>query len=338
MVLIFNINNITMNKIFFLVSVFFALNLSGQKAIIYDSLYFFNSSNGFYGNRPLIIDFNDSLSRDYIFIDSNQSNNVWEFTKISKPGFLISDSVFLTTGQNGDYDTSLFSSFILKLKIDPSGQGKWFSSFGLGFIHAYQTDSAMDGLTIESSEDGGLTWNNDFYNINFGPLAWRMDSIINWDLYTYMPNSAININTGNSNGLIYSRLAWGMLGVKASYDSLLIRVTFRSDNNQSQKAGWAIQKLIVEGNYFETGSINENELGQSFKVYSSGKDIYLKPLKPINQDVLVSVYNLVGQKVFSVLLNNPNQENISLPYLKSGIYLIDISTAKDRLIQKIFLE
>lgn len=330
-----------MKTVLLLVLSLYSLSAFSQKAIYYDSLYYWSSAPNTYINKPLVLDFNDSASLEYIFIDSTQANNVWVFDSINKPGFLVSDSVFLTTGKSNNYDTSLFSSFILKLKIGQDQTSKWFSSFGLGFIHKYDTDSATDGLIIETSSDGGQTWFNalDLINTPFIGLNLRTwDSTINWSYYTYIPNTNIQINTGKSDSLIYSRLAWGVMMCKTTYDSLLVRVSFRSDDFNTFKSGWAIQKIIVEGNHFESGGFNEKNISNYYQVYSYDKTIIINTLKPISNTNQISIYNILGEKVFTETLMNNQSKKIDLPNAKTGIYFIEIKNEKGKFIEKVWLQ
>lgn len=316
------------------------LGLIGQKTIYYDSLYEINSNSMWgYDNIPLVLDFNDSSSREYILIDSTQPNNIWVFDSINKPGFLVSDSIFLTTGKSGNYDTSNISSFILKLKMENTGAGKGFTSFGLGFVHKFETDSAFDGLIIETSIDGGQTWHDAFNNFNFFlGLFPRWDSIINWSVYTTIPNTYTYIQSGASNGMIYSRIAWGMLGVKSGYDSLLVKISFVSDAVNSNKPGWVIQKLIVEGNFFETGGFGELDLTPLFSIYYHEKTIEIQPLSVVTEKYIITIYNLLGQEIHSQNLTQNTTTLIHLPQIQSGYYLVEINSSKGRMVKKIWIQ
>jgi len=320
-----------------------SINLIGQKTIYYDSLYTIDSSTYTFINHPLTIDFNNAANREYVFIDSTQPNNVWVFDSIKKPNFIVSDSIFLTTGKTGNYDTSLFSSFILKLKIGNSGNYKWFSSFGLGFIHKYDTDSAVDGLLVENSTDGGLTWSEAVWQFNSSSIYWnalfnRYDSTINWPLNTFIPNTNKLINSGKSDSLIYSRLAWGMMGVKTGYDSILIRVTFHSDNINNQKPGWAIKKIIVEGNFFETGGFEESSLSKDYKIFADEKSVIIHPFGSAKQNAKASIYNVLGQKIMHSKPIDFCVNKFSLNNCNSGVYIVEISSNIAKLTKKIILE
>lgn len=318
-----------------------SFNLMGQRTIYYDSLYTIDTTHYNYFNKPLILDFNDSASREYIFIDTTQQNNVWVFDTIDKPGFLVSDSIFLTTGKTGSYDTSLYSSFIIKIKTTNDGNHKWFSSFGLGFIHKYETDSSFDGLIVEASDDGGLVWYNAINEIHspFMSLWLRdWDSTINWNTYSYIPNTNISINSGKSDSLIYSRLAWGSMGCKNQYDSLLFRISFRSDNIDSHKPGWAIQKIIVEGNFFETGGFDKIDIGKDYQIYSHEKLVFIKSLANDMDFAYVNIYSLLGQPIISTQKLLYGENSINLSKVSGGIYFVEIVSEKGRTVKKIFID
>jgi len=309
---------------------FVVLHLSAQKPIMYDSLFYFDSLS-LQHQTPITFDLNDSADREYFFIDTTQSNNIWQYAKVNKPGFAQLNSVALTTDSVANYPVNDTSSFMFKIIFSTNNSANQFNSLGITLHHKYQTDSLHDGLRIEYLDMYNQKWLNATWGFNF--LIANRDSSYNWgDKYIQDPLS------GNQATFHYSRLAYGMPGVKGPVDSVLLRFTFVSDSIQNNKAGWLIDSIMIEANCFCTGGLNECKLAQNdYLAYYDGNSIIINSLLAENRKSDFTLFDAMGRELMTDEVHF-GLNSISVDNLPTGYYIVKVKNQAGVFTKKLFIE
>jgi hypothetical protein len=310
---------------------FIAFQLSAQKPILYDSLFYFDST-GMSHQTPIVFDMSNPADQEYFVIDTSQVNNIWQYAKVNKPGFAQLNSIALTTDSIADYPINDTSSFIFKIQFVsfPSQMYSQLHSLGITLHHKFETDSAKDGLQLE--------FYNEFYH------KWELASQMSGSYFWLVKNSDStykwddDLLTGTALQFHNSRLAYGEPGVKASVDSLLLRFTFVSDSIDNHKAGWLIDSIMIEANYFRFGGFNECKLAQNdYLAYYDGSQIIINSLLAENRKSDFSLFDMMGREL---LIDEVHFgiNSISVDSLPTGYYIVKVKNQAGVYTKKIFIE
>ena len=319
--------------ILFISFAIFFLNLAAQKPILYDSLLYIDSS-GLRIQTPITFDLNDSADRAYFLIDTTQTNNIWQYAKVNKSGFAQSNTIMLTTDSIANYPVNDTSSFMFKIIFSTMNSTlKDFVSLGITLHHKFETDSLTDGLRFESYDFYSHQWQDLFLISSSNTwLFANRDSCYNWGGY-YLADPL----SGNASQFHYSRLAFGIPGVKGSVDSVLLRFTFVSDSINTNKPGWLIDKIIIEANNFMTGSVNECKLAQNdYLSYIDGNKLIINSLLQENRQSDFSIFDMMGREILIDEVHyGINYFNVSS--LPTGYYIVKVKNQAGVYTKKVFI-
>jgi hypothetical protein len=305
--------------------------LSAQKPIMYDSLFYFDST-GMSHQTPIVFDMSNPADQEYFVIDTSQVNNIWQYAKVNKPGFAQLNSIALTTDSVANYPINDTSSFIFKIIFSTMNTTLHdFISLGITLHHKYQTDSLHDGLRIEYYSFFNHEWVNGTWGLQ--NLVVNRDSSYNWGNY-YIADPL----SGNQVAFHYSRLAYAIPGVKGSVDSVLLRFTFVSDSIQNNMAGWLIDSIMIEANCFCTGGFNECKLAQNdYLAYYDGNSIIINSLLAENRKSDFTLFDMMGRELLideiHFGINTINVDN-----LPTGYYIVKVKNQAGVFTKKILIE
>lgn len=254
-----------------------------------------------------------------LFYYDTSSNNIWEWGTPAKTGF---DSAYSppnawVTRLSAVYDTSVQSSFEIRIP------NYMFTNMIVGFRHKYQTDTLTDGGYIEVSYNHGQNWTNAIYDTTY--IIYHTENF-----YTLQDTLAGGIHgfSGTSAGWVHSRIqwVWAML-VKDIPDTLYMRFTFKSDNIQTQKAGWMIDNLVVS--FADIPGFN-SEIKQEDGInifpnpFSLSTQIYLPGAYA--QTVSLKLFDLTGKQLLTTNFGSDRPYILHRNNLKPGTYILQIGT------------
>ena len=309
---------------------FMVFQLSAQKPIMYDSLVYIDS-NGMSTQTPIVFDMSNPADQEYFVIDTSQANNIWQYAKVNKPGFAQLNSIALTTDSVANYPVNDTSSVLFKIVFSTMNTTLHdFISLGITVHHKYQTDTLHDGLRLEFFDTYSQTWLPGTWSLK--DLVLNKDSSYNWGAY-YIADPL----SGNKPAFHYSRLAYGMPGVKGSIDSVLLRFTFVSDSIQNNNAGWLIDSVIIEAGMFITGGFIECKLAQNdYLSYLDGDHIVVNSLLQENRQSDFTLFDMMGREILIAEVHY-GLNSIDVMNLPSGYYIIKIKNQAGVYTKKIFI-
>lgn len=259
------------------------------------------------------------------------TGNIWQIGTPQKAFFGTSHSASysIMTDSSNSYSINNFSTFTFEY----SDTNNWYfiPDAEIGFWHKYEMDSLKDGGFVEISLDSGATWTNVARAWSAGIQSMGEANFYNSYNDTIQGN--IPAFTGTHANWEYStiKLQWlfpvkqtsmATLNWELTY-KVMFRFVFKSDNIQTNKAGWIIDDLTIKI-YDVGGSVHENGFA-NFDV-----QVYPNPIKekgiiqvvPKNKehDFTICIYNAVGQLITTSKMDKNNQYIINTNDLNSGIY------------------
>ncbi|MBU3010852.1 T9SS type A sorting domain-containing protein [Polaribacter vadi] len=86
----------------------------------------------------------------------------------------------------------------------------------------------------------------------------------------------------------------------------------------------------------KTLNSNLESLSANFSIYQKNKYLYINGITENN--IELKIYSIIGKKVFGSILNNSKTKKVSLVDLKSGVYIVDITTNSGKYNKKIILK
>jgi hypothetical protein len=261
-----------------------------------------------------------------VHLDTAIPSNIWRIGQTSKAEFLPSTSA-IVTGLSLPYPINNDSYF----DINISGVKYNYINPLITFDHKFITDTLNDGGYIEVSFDQGTTWKNVVYDstmyYNFGNTG-RTNVYSPIDTIT----GKIPSFNGSSNGWIHSEIEWVWWMMTKSVndftypagDTLTLRFHFKSDNNQTNKAGWIIDNvnisnIIIGGvdDYLDNAniSISPNPLSESASVRLMKENVFIHSIE---------VFDVVGHCVLSEHGLKTRNYTFNKNNLQRGIYFMKI--------------
>jgi len=265
----------------------------------------------------ITFDSGDVLYPIAINIDTmHYHHNIWQIGKPNKTFFTSAHSVpnAIMTDTLYPFPANDTSFFILKV---PSTH--LFSNLGIVELF-YELNIDSNALArVEISEDNGIRWVN---------VKDSLPSNYFW-------------GAGGRPNLSVSTSTWGLFSMSRCVtcpnvtDTVLFRFTFISDSVYSGKDGWIIDDIEIQ--YLREGvvsPIQDNNLISFYPNPSKG-NIYIHSKKPISDNALISVYNVLGQEVYTndKILSNSNI-NLQLP---AGFYVLKYNDSKEQFSQQIII-
>ncbi|CAN5502055.1 hypothetical protein BH10BAC1_BH10BAC1_04130 [soil metagenome] len=253
---------------------------------------------------------NRDTTNRYIYIDSTQTNNIWQLGTPSKTLFNAAYSApwALVTDTINTYPNSNTSSFSFIVWTDCN----WFALY---FSYRINTDSLLDGGVLEYSTNGGTSWTN------------IIDSP--YTLYNYYSASDSLSSNSNQPGFTGTR-GWSVAGFSGPTLNTVVefRFTFTSDSINTNRDGWMIDDLIINGLMVD---INEIETNASLQIFPN----------PTSDVITIISSNAIQLKSFLVrdilgrIVLYSDQTTIDLSKFETGIYFIEIVTDKRSYIKRI---
>lgn len=269
--------------------------------------------------------FEDSLTLDpmydWITIPSEETN-IWQVGKSNKD--FLSESnmqhIVIITDTLNSYPESLDDYFLISIP-EYDNSRSWPEGI-LSFYHKYQTDSLYDGGIIEISYDYGFSWKNILYDVihidnHFTGLYSDIDTIV----------GGIPAFSGSTSEWIYTEFHWRWMAlVKSSYSEPtsypVLRFRFVSDDNNSGKDGWAINRIVFRA-YDISGSVEER-INSIANVYPNPVSDLLNIEIPIHLDDLdFMLYSQDGRIQINEVISR--SQVLDLSQLSIGLHFYTLS-------------
>jgi hypothetical protein len=262
-----------------------------------------------------------------VHLDTTITSNIWRIGQTSKTDFLPSTSA-IVTGLSVPYpinNDSYFDVTVFGIKYN-------YINPLITFDHKYISDTLYDGGYIEVSFDQGATWKNVVYDstmiYNFGNTGRTNVYQVNDTITGKIPSF-----NGASIGWVHSEIEWVWWMMTKSVndfsypasDTLILRFHFKSDNNQTNKAGWIIDNV----------NISNIIIGGVDDIYRDNASISISP-NPVSQsaniqlmkeNVLIhsiEVFDILGNCVFSEQGLKTRNYTFNKGKLHTGIYFMKI--------------
>lgn len=251
--------------------------------------------------------------------------NIWQIgppqktvlsSAFSNPNVIITDTI-------NTYPVNDTSSFILghiaTLGITITNQ---ISLSGKYYVNS---DTLLDKGIIEFSPDNGISWIDVDNPTGFGG-----------SVYTYCGGDNGMRLSGNSNG--WEDFAIYIWSLSPSYtiaegDTVLWRFTFVSDGVNTSKDGLMFDSIYVIDS--PPVGIEESDSDNTISVYPTPFNSFVT-LNGIEKGKQIEVYNLIGEKLFSIpISDNQKEVKLDLSSLSKGMYLIKVQTENGVLCKKI---
>lgn len=243
----------------------------------------------------------------------NTANNLWQRAN-SQKSILTHTGKVMITDSTHFYPTSNESTF----EIHWPAWNQYPLSLIMSFHHSMDSDSLLDGGTIEVSRDHGTTWTNvleDQTNMLF----------LSQELYS----STDTLYTGEKgfSGTFadrFTQIEWiWMFPIKdMPEDTMYYRFRFISDTVDNQKEGWMISDITFSYADLGTGIPELDAFDFSFSPNPSNGMIQLECTTEAKSAVLS---NLNGEVISEEILEHKKVLNYS--GLSKGIYFLRLSTA-----------
>lgn len=264
-----------------------------------------------------------------IKIDTS-ANNVWQ---IGKPQKSIFDSAAtlpnaILTDTLNSTPTNNISSFSYSLIPENFGYG----ILAIQWKQKLDMESGKEGGKIELSVDSGKTWSSPFnnpYTYNF----YGFDS----NNVSSLPNGD-TVFTGTDSSWRDVWLCYDISWLR-SYDSIIIKHTYKSDSVNYGKEGWMIDNILQHITLVHT--VNEEEQTEYMKVHpnpTTGR-VNIETQKQDEFHLIedMKLVNSQGQVVQS-WKNIPTKFFIDIGHHKNGIYYLKAKTNIQTVTHKIILD
>lgn len=276
-----------------------------------------------------------STSCPSVHLDTTIPSNIWRIGQTSKTDFLPSTSA-IVTGLSDPYqinNDSYFDVNIYGIKYN-------YINPLITFDHKFITDTLNDGGYIEVSFDQGSTWKNVVYDstmiLSFGNTGrtnvYEIDDTITGKIPSF---------NGSSNGWIHSEIEWVWYIMTKSVndfsfpasDTLTLRFHFKSDNNQTNKAGWIIDNINISN--IVIGSIDDIiKDNDSYILVSPNPITESAQISILKENVFIhsiDVFDVLGNCIFSEHGLKFANYTFKKNKLQPGIYILKIEDSDGKL-------
>ncbi len=243
-------------------------------------------------------------------ITTLDSNNIWQIgtpqktifdAALTPPNAIITDTVNF-------YPNNINDQFTITVQ-------KGGGSLYMDFSHRYNTDTLLDGGTIEVSDDS-INWTN----IINTPYVEVGNFYLNSDTVASLNDVGFS---GSSNQWVHSSVGWNRLF--GSTDKLYIKFRFASDSVQNDKEGWMIDSIFFS---YGTGiGIDEAIEKELFTIspnpFTDYTEIELKI--PLDKNNTLTLYNAQGQLVKTITNITSGKLVIDRKELQKGLYYLQLN-------------
>lgn len=199
------------------------------------------------------------------------------------------------------------------------------------FWHKYDMDTLTDIGIIEASYDGGNSWVliNDTSEVS--PIGsyfwWDNDFHASDGNYTNHPL----ITTGKSDGWELSRFNWEWwIPVKTDtiiypLDSLMIKFTFISDANETNKEGWMIDDILTASAEWQLCSDIKETINNNFRIFPNpfSQQMTIESVEDLKGSDMI-IYNSTGIIIKEFHMASGHSITVQQDNLSSGIYYLVI--------------
>lgn len=263
---------------------------------------------------------------DYVQIDTS-AQNIWQIGPPTKSFFDTAYSIpnAIVTDTINAYPNSNYSYFDIVIEPD-----LLYYDILLSFKHKFQTDTLIDGGYIEVSYDNGNTWSNVLYEDTINdPEVFNTVNLYGADDTL---KGGIHGFSGTSDEWIYTRLQWiWYFPSKSNYpDTLKIRFNFISDAIQTNKDGWMIDHIQIQGVNLPGSTTDFDKNNNQIKIFPHPLEVSstIKFNNLSSESMTLNIYNLSGKKVKTVSNITTNQFEVRKNDLSEGVYLLKIQDSK----------
>ncbi|MEI6124254.1 MAG: T9SS type A sorting domain-containing protein [Bacteroidota bacterium] len=250
----------------------------------------------------------DTNYQKYFYIDSSQTNNLWQ---IGRPNKAVFDSAHnkpnaLVTDTISTYPANNTSSFIVRhVASEPV--------IVFDYYYKMNSDTLVDYAKIESSVNGGLTWLN---------ISNSISAFHQWFI---MP-----IFSGNSNG--WKSAAFGLdveyFGLSIG-DTVLFKFSFISDSIDTHKDGWMLDDFLVY-DVIDIGiheNIGKDDMFQIVCKEDGEIELIMRNYDDVN-DAQIQFYESTGRYIKDFKLNNTKTNILQFQNINSGMYFYRITSGR----------
>jgi hypothetical protein len=285
-----------------LVTVFCYTAIAQKESMVYMYYYTFDDSTHYYN----------------LFIDPTNHNNEWQTGQPQKvlfnqaytlPNAIVTDTI----GYYRPSDTSVFTFYGVK-----SGWGMWPV---LEFDYKFDSDTLLDFGKIEVSPNRGQTWYDIVRSANLHGFGWSASGPgVYWN-----SNDSVNPFTGSSaNGWyqFHSELP-PFYGIFPDADTVLYKVSFISDANQTNKEGWMIDNLTFYDWWEGVDQHSVNDLHVTLSPNPVSGVATIRFFNPSKDQVNIELFDSKGVKEYE---QNTSSEHaiVNTQSFSSGMHMYKI--------------
>lgn len=254
---------------------------------------------------------------NYIVIDTLIDDNIWQIGKPSKKLFnsAYSQPFAIITDTINNYPINNDSYFYFKFVRN------YVDAYSIWIKHRYDTDSLIDGGTIELSFDNCMTWHNIFDFKSF------CHSCIN---YYYGDYDSIKVNrslgfTGNSGNWNTFYYYFDLKIMDYYSDTIYLRFGFHSDSIETNKEGWIIDDIDIQGTTYYNIETTKTEYLNFLYPNPFHNNVNIDLDKNISNSN-IQLFDIKGNLLYNGFLTNSNKNLIidKLRQLESGLYIIKL--------------
>lgn len=258
-------------------------------------------------NPPIIFDFEDRDANGHFFIDTTQSENIWQIAIPDKTIFdtASSGNIALITDSLNFYPTNNESSFVIQIFSDDHTK--------LSFNHKYDFDEETDGGIIEVSFDFGNTWMNISDTLN----TWSYDLAYDAEISSY--NNLIGYS-GSSNGWKNAQFYFG----HAQYGTMF-KFTSSSDSIDNQREGWMIDDLEFWILATSTDEIERTRI----KVFPNPINDFTKIEFEEEVNFNLKIVDMNGRTVFKKDNIRSSTYQMDTSSLREGTFILEVDTDEE---------
>jgi hypothetical protein len=274
------------------------------------------SANGQGPGFSCTFNFEDNPCWEGSFLNLNVpgSNNIWQVCVPQKTVFnsAFSPTHAILTDSTGPYPVNNTSSFILKaVRIQWSE-----SSYMIGGMYKFDSDTLKDSGRIEISLDHGATWLNILSDTATFFLQW----------FTPKPVFTGRIHSWRA----FNAIIWNSFSI----DTMYYRFTFFSDNIQTNQEGWMLDDIQVTAHIEGIQDIGSQD---EINIYPNpASDRITISAKTYTGEMDVSVYDILGKPALEKTIKN--KADIDISGLSKGIYMVKVIGRNKYWVRKIVKE
>jgi hypothetical protein len=258
------------------------------------------------GMNAQFVDFDSSTPiNQYIFIDTSQSNNIWQ---IGQPQKALFDTAFsfnkvIVTDTLNFYPTNNNSSFYFS--------APYYLQFEtiISFYYKMSTDSLADFGTINARF---ITWDTTFNIIESFP--WTIVDLSSQVISSYPDTLPF---TGNTMDWLHfeCHIPAGLF----FYDSVVFEFNFETDSIQNNKEGWMIDDLDATGVLVGMAPVSDNTIRPN--VFPNPFVDNVSFIMPGRNECgfEIAIYDL-SNRLLDVITTKEHIATFNLSYYKSGVY------------------